>query len=372
MDKETIFTFSSKHTQMAKGLAILLMVWHHLFAFPDRIKNVSYQSLLYIDGTPIEQYIGDFGKICVAMFLFLSGYGLYKVYEKNQSFTLQDSIKRIGNFLKYYYAVFIIFIPIGLIFFQSNPDFQWDTTVFFYNLFVLEATYNGEWWFVPLYIELIILFPFLIKFVKKSPTLVVYIAFIGFYLASFTIGLRDYFPDNELIRILLYLVGILLGWQLVFVTGVLCAKLQFFEKIDMYLKKFHLDNKFFYLLMILICFFNRQFILEEIVDVGDISFMYNNYNIADFMIAPVFIFFFIKLISGIRLIEAAFFTLGKHSTVIWLTHTFFVYYYFQEFTFAPKYSVLILLWLLTITTIISIVINKAFSIIARSIKKRTI
>lgn len=344
-----------KHTQMVKGVAIVLMVWHHLFAFPNRIKDVSYQSMMSIDGTPIEQYIGSFGKICVAIFLFLSGYGLYKVYQKKQSFTLPDSVKRVGGFLKYYGVVFILFIPIGLIFFQLDPG------EFLYNLFALEATYNGEWWFVPLYVELMIFFPFMMKVINKSSTLATYLAFIGFYLASFVIGLRDQFSNHELMKIFLEHAGSLLGWQLVFVTGILCAKHQSFEKVDVYLKKWHLDHKPFYLMMMLLCFYVRQFVLEEIIQVGDISFRYNNYNIADFVIAPMFIFFFIKLITHTQPLEKTFLLLGKHATVIWLTHTFFCYYYFQKVMYAPRYPLLILLWVLMVSLVVSVGINKLFA-----------
>jgi len=40
------YEFTKLHTQIAKGIAITLMMIHHLFAFPYRIQNVSYISIL--------------------------------------------------------------------------------------------------------------------------------------------------------------------------------------------------------------------------------------------------------------------------------------------------------------------------------------
>ena len=44
-----------------------------------------------------------------------------------------------------------------------------------------------------------------------------------------------------------------------------------------------------------------------------------------------------------RLAPAARF-LGKYSTFIWLSHTFWIYYYFQPVVLLPRYSILIYLW----------------------------
>ena len=42
-------TFTKKHTDIAKGIAILLMVYHHLFVIPERIGG-NYVSLLRFGG----------------------------------------------------------------------------------------------------------------------------------------------------------------------------------------------------------------------------------------------------------------------------------------------------------------------------------
>lgn len=57
-----------------KGIAIILMLIHHLFAYPIRI-SPDIPVYHIVNSVDLEMYLGLFGKICVSMFLFLSGYG---------------------------------------------------------------------------------------------------------------------------------------------------------------------------------------------------------------------------------------------------------------------------------------------------------
>ena len=61
--------------------------------------------------------------------------------------------------------------------------------------------------------------------------------------------------------------------------------------------------------------------------------------------------------------------IGKSSTNIWLTHSFFCYYYFKEFIYAPRYSILIVIWLLFISLITSEVLNWLMRLINKIIDK---
>ena len=64
-------------TQMLKGVAILLMLWLHLF---NRIENVDLcHNLVSLHGKPLAHFLAGCADP-VAFFLFLSGYGLYKSY----------------------------------------------------------------------------------------------------------------------------------------------------------------------------------------------------------------------------------------------------------------------------------------------------
>ena len=66
--------FDKNDTLAVKGLAILFMIQHHGFLSPDRFEGMT------VNFSPFSQLdivtISNFLKICVGMYVFLSGYGL--------------------------------------------------------------------------------------------------------------------------------------------------------------------------------------------------------------------------------------------------------------------------------------------------------
>lgn len=108
-------TFTRTDTKVIKGVAVLLMLMHHLFYFPD---NRPYsmpevrQTLPNFMGQGLETMLGIFGVICVPIFFFLAGYGLY-LQTRRDGFRLE---KRILAVYTQYWKIFFIFIPIGFLF----------------------------------------------------------------------------------------------------------------------------------------------------------------------------------------------------------------------------------------------------------------
>lgn len=78
-------SFTVKDTQKAKAVAIILMMIHHCFLAPERWEGYSVN--FFPLGQDLTVKIGQFGKICVGMFVFLSGYGMLVSLKK----TLQKS-----------------------------------------------------------------------------------------------------------------------------------------------------------------------------------------------------------------------------------------------------------------------------------------
>lgn len=61
--------------------------------------------------------------------------------------------------------------------------------------------------------------------------------------------------------------------------------------------------------------------------------------------------------------------LGKRSTSIWLIHTYFCYYLFQNFIYSFKYPIIIITVLMAISWGCAIVIDKLNSIIQKLLMK---
>lgn len=87
-----------------KGLAIAAMLWHHLF-----YTHPEYGSLIY--------RTSQLGKICVAIFLLISGYGVAHQYCNSREFHASHFLwHRLVKFYMNYWVVFLIVVPIGVFF----------------------------------------------------------------------------------------------------------------------------------------------------------------------------------------------------------------------------------------------------------------
>ena len=67
---------TSKQSVMLQGLAAAMMLYHHLFIRPDML-FVEYSTLL---GETREIRLALFCKLCVAIYAFVSGYGMCSVF----------------------------------------------------------------------------------------------------------------------------------------------------------------------------------------------------------------------------------------------------------------------------------------------------
>ena len=84
------------------------------------------------------------------------------------------------------------------------------------------------------------------------------------------------------------------------------------------------------------------------------------YNKLDFIIAPIFIYSILTIIKYIdkkQIISKILIYFGNYNTFIWLTHTFYCYYYFQYIILKFKYSIFIYLITIFLSLITAIAIN---------------
>ncbi|MGH4139638.1 acyltransferase family protein [Clostridium sp.] len=360
------YEFTKAHTQIAKGVAITLMMFHHLFRFPDRIQDVSYISILSFGNTSFEYLLGDFGNICIAMYLFLSGYGLYMSTQKKENFTLKDSAKKAMKFLINYWVVFIIFVPIGLIWFGDSTRYHFNIAGFMANFFTLSSSYNSEWWFVRLYIELLLLFPIIKRILKRDIKASLAIILSCYIIAIIMEVIPVIIPGLSMLKVnLLYLdIRNILFWQMSFCSGFIIAKLNLFSRINKKISSRKLDTKSYSIIAILTIIGVRigSTYLFEFIGKGNATYV-------DFILAPPFLLICTNFIINSKS-KSIFSILGKHSTNMWLTHTFFCYYYFQDLVFLPKVSILIVMWLALLSIMASILINFVISVGTQLMRKR--
>jgi uncharacterized membrane protein len=88
--------FTKEKTNIAKGIAICLMIAFHLYTFEERLINGN----TFIPTIPFfnaEHYLGNFGNICVSIFLFLSGYGMYLGSQKSPNNVFNYAIAKLKD-----------------------------------------------------------------------------------------------------------------------------------------------------------------------------------------------------------------------------------------------------------------------------------
>lgn len=315
--------FTKEQTNTAKGIAICLMFAHHLYGFSDRLLNGNS----YIPLVPFfnaEIYIGHFGKICVSMFLFLSGYGMYLGYLRSKKTSLHYSILKIKDFYLTYWLYFLIFVPIGILFFQNRMlgdsnqiRYSTEPVIFLKNFVGWNSSYNGEWWFIRMFIiTLLFMFPLYTKLIDKSIASVVLVSLFLFSISS---------------KIDAYGVFGFIFWQTSFAAGIVLAKLKFFS--SRFIEDLDQTGWIWTFSWLLLCF-----ILRLKVHGADY----------DFLIAPFFIYFSIRAVATLHL-SKLFAYLGMYAFPLWLIHSFFCYYYFQDIVYFPKWSPLIFILLTTLS-----------------------
>ena len=101
-------SFSKDNTSALKGVAILFMMFAHLF---NRIEFCDLcNPLLYIQGEPLIHYM-IFAMNPVDFFMVLSGYGLYYTFCHGR----RNNLKRTLRLYIHYWITLIISKPITLL-----------------------------------------------------------------------------------------------------------------------------------------------------------------------------------------------------------------------------------------------------------------
>lgn len=295
-----------------KGAAILLMFVHHLFGLPGLIDPpAGYVGI--IPGLPLEYWLGRYGKVCVAVFLFLSGYGLAAKGPE----PLRATLRRILRFMGVYWAYFAVFVPIGAVFFgdlllNGTPRYAITPYRLITSLLTVRTEYNFEWWYAETYLLLLMLAGPLLALATR-PLLA-----IGGSLLAFGVGAA---LDVARIDTPLVSVSNLLIWQLPFVAGMLG------QRAGVEVTARRAAGAAAALLV--------GFALVEVA----VPFAMTPYVLITVPLTMVWLVWAVRHIGRAGEVLA---WLGGLSLQLWLVHTFFCYYFAQPFIYAPRLSVLVL------------------------------
>ena len=357
--EETKTNFSRTDTKLIKGLAVIFMFMHHLWTFPDRIPlayPIKWPTPAFkINGWSGIQALGAMGQFCVGLFMFLGGYGLYKQYASGHL----NLAKKVGGLYASLWKVFVVFIPIGFLFFSNQTQYcasnlwrcyrTFRTKEFLLNLFAVETTYNPEWWFFIDYLYALFLGYLFIKATErvqdfyKEAFIVSMIVFASIQL--FPSLCATYAPlqrvQNSFLCNRLLILNPSTG---AFFSGITCAKYKVLDKAKL---KTSTKPMWF----VLLC---SAFSASAVYYLRTISFE----RAYDFLFAPLFTISILPWLS-LPVCRTIFSFIGTHSTTAWLTHSFFCYYFepFVKLVFCSQNALISLAVLTAITIAVSAVLD---------------
>lgn len=335
-----------------KGLAILMMIFFHCFANEKTLLKYDVNFFPFTQDfiCTVRLYL----KICVCIYAFISGYGLYQSFRKTDDGTSRTTVKweisRIIKTLSGFWFIFLVTLIINQFFLHLPKGlyFKEGTVRGIMNLFLDGMGFSAlfgtptvtvVWWYMGAAVIYIILLPMIYRVSEKY----------------------GYFTTAAFIILFPRVMNI--GWTgsrnpysflLIFVTGMFFSRYDLFTKLD----KIHLlkdknssADKILQFVLLLTA------LLASVV-----IFLRLPWSVIwefQFVVCPVIFICFSKrwliTIPGIRQILIY---LGKHSMNMYLLHALIKNRYCTDFVYSFKYFWLIPIVLTVMSLISSILIEQ--------------
>ncbi|MDO4617539.1 MAG: hypothetical protein Q4B03_08805 [Lachnospiraceae bacterium] len=322
------FFFSRRTSLVAKGIASILMLNHHLFfCCPELMEEYSVSSVIFSYDHMIN--FSSISKICVAVFVFLTAYGTTAGggIEKN------DLFRRLKRLLFSFWVIFAfsiltfplrsdklnIYLPHGKL--MSIVYMLLDAC----GLSSLTGTplYNETWWYMSLAIFLIFLLPVVIALYDKfGVSILVVSLFIPYVLPV---------QDGSL-------------YLFVVVLGIWAARSNYFHILKDWSSKHS----------ILLPVLGSSFLIYILGRIR-LTLLLAFWTDALMALLVITLVFLLVDCTPLKLRGLAF--IGNHSMNIFLVHTLLFEYYFTKWIYAPGNWILITLLLLAASLLVSIILT---------------
>ena len=334
--KVEILIYGKDQALLVSGLAVLFMVVHHIFGFDHlRLEDNVLVPLIEVYGISLGKVFAAFGKICVAVFAFNTGYVMWK---KREDYTFTNNVRRILKFIISYWIVYLLFLCYGLVSQEQMPTLS----VFFLNLIGLHTgtfvqSVNVPYaWYVCFYIFFIFSSPVIIRLSSMKKRGCIFFFLLWFVVAQLysLIGMQGILGEALKIYISVGINAL---------TGIFFSKYHLFDFFSKYLPKDFLKSELLFLLLIAV----RQ-----------LSILLFMATYLDIVYAPLFVFLTVNIMSYVNrypLFIRLFKILGKYSMNIWFLHGIFFMgtMKLQWILYLPKQSIFVLVWGLFLIIILS-------------------
>ena len=330
---------SKDESTQLKGIAILMMLWLHLFS--DINVTEECANLVFYKGKPLAYMLTKLASCCVPLYTFLGGYGLAATFRNRQG--QMNNRRRALLLMVNFWVVCLLFIPLGCLF---RPDiFPGSWSKLLLNLTGISCSYNGAWWFLLPYVLITLCSKSIIGTLFRS-NIKQETAIIGLLLLGH-IGAYIYKEVGNIEQDSLELL-IITGTEFVyllfmFALGVTALKHKWVENLRQRLQNHQLPwpNLLLFLTLMAVCFLR--------ISIGNSALLH-----PPFVVAIVLLYALLDKPKGY--VRAAMY-LGGHSTNLWLCHFFFICMLLQNQIYQLRYPIAIFLGLTVLSLLASYLIR---------------
>lgn len=304
-----------------KGIAIIMMLWHHLFFREDVVQTHQ------VNFAPFSQfnmvYIAKCFKICVPIFVFISGYGLWLSYRKSNKKGIVWVCDRIVKLLSNFWIIYI-FSFIFTYFIDERPRKVYFSENVYQGMLNILFDMNGvaalfgteslltEWWYLSAAIIFIVCIPFIAKIRKFSFLIIFVIVIPRITKIGFLGGMTP------------------CSFFFIFLLGIMASE---YKLIERFIAETNVIVRFVIETLIIILGYKSysKIPLEIFWEL-------------QWGIFPIFVILFsCEFIACIPIVKRILKFLGKHSANIYLIHNFLRCYFFEHIYYRSFISSFIIL-----------------------------
>lgn len=321
-------------SKIINGIAIIMMLIHHLFG--DAGLMESYGVSFEFWHEDVLLILSETGKICVALFVFVSAYGITKSVKNLKEENMIIMIKK--RYFKIMFSYWFIFLGAYILalctgrvkqtYGDTNYNIIYNSIIDMLGLSDLigTPTLNATWWYMAYGVTLIILVPVVYYLCKRIGSIGVII---------FGITIPGFMCLDKLSTFRWYMM--------VVVFGVVTAEINLYEKIK------SIDDSF------------KKYTICICSCVVCILMMILRHKIGEYWLIDAIISCTFPIIAYIleqyKMLRDTFAFLGKHSMNIFMTHTFIYYYYLRDYIYNFRKPFVIFWTVLLASIILSIIIE---------------
>lgn len=344
--------FSKRKSTCLKGVAIILLMCIHCFGSAKRFAGFEFNFWPFEQDLFID--LAYYCKICVSIFAFISGYGLYLSVRKKVDSIAETNrwlISRIIKTMSGFWFIYIIsFVALFKIANSPIEKYFVDGTVrgvvyaFLDFLGVSHlfttTTINASWWYMSAAIVFILFMPLLVKAVNK----------IGWVLSFVLVVIipRVLFNGESFGAMGIY------TFVLPVFLGALFAQYNLFEKINNFkLLKNKVLNEIVLFVGLVFAIFVSIYIWIRVPYTKIWEYHYGFAPLLVIIFCNKYLFNGENIISRFLCVIFAF--LGKHSMNIFVFHSFIRVNLLNEFVYSFKYPIVTIIVLLLLSLAVSIV-----------------